>query len=77
MSSTLRTPQQLMQVKKEIVYAAAKVIERWAGGIVLRHPFEESGRYATEAIINAGDGSNQYPTQTRRFIYLAGITRPP
>jgi aspartate carbamoyltransferase catalytic subunit len=41
--------------------------------IVMRHPLEGSARYAAEIskvpIINAGDGSNQHPTQTMLDLY--------
>lgn len=42
-------------------------VSRYADMIVMRHPIEGSSRYAAEVsdkpIINAGDGSNQHPTQ--------------
>ncbi|MCF8304212.1 MAG: aspartate carbamoyltransferase [Bacteroidales bacterium] len=41
--------------------------------IVMRHPLEGSARYASEVadvpIINAGDGSNQHPTQCLLDLY--------
>ncbi|HIE16291.1 MAG TPA: aspartate carbamoyltransferase [Bacteroidales bacterium] len=41
--------------------------------IIMRHPLEGSARYASEIspvpIINAGDGSNQHPTQTLLDMY--------
>ena len=41
--------------------------------IIIRHPLEGSARYASEIspvpIINAGDGSNQHPTQTLLDLY--------
>jgi len=45
-----------------------KMIESYCNVIVLRHPREGSARLAAEIsekpVINAGDGSNQHPTQT-------------
>ena len=42
-------------------------VSRYADLIVMRHPIEGSSRHASEVsdkpIINAGDGSNQHPTQ--------------
>ena len=42
--------------------------------IVMRHPLEGSVRYASEIanvpVINAGDGSNQHPTQTLLDLYF-------
>ncbi|MEM5879123.1 MAG: aspartate carbamoyltransferase [Candidatus Aenigmatarchaeota archaeon] len=45
-----------------------KMIENYCDVILLRHPKEGSARLASEIlkkpVINAGDGSNQHPTQT-------------
>jgi len=45
-----------------------KMIENYCDVILLRHPREGSARLAAEIskkpVINAGDGSNQHPTQT-------------
>jgi aspartate carbamoyltransferase catalytic subunit len=54
--------------KNETLFDTIKVIGQYADLVVLRHPLDGSVRYATEAtekpIINAGDGTNQHPTQT-------------
>lgn len=48
-------------------------ISRYADLIIMRHPIEGSARYASEVsnkpIINAGDGSNQHPTQCLLDLY--------
>jgi len=47
--------------------------QAYADVIVIRHPLEGSARLAAEAsskpVINAGDGSNQHPTQTMLDLY--------
>ena len=54
--------------KGESLYDSIKVIGQYVDIIVIRHPLEGSTQRATEAtdkpIINAGDGTNQHPTQT-------------
>ena len=54
--------------KGESLYDAMKVIGSYADVIVLRHPADGAARLASLAtrtpIINAGDGTNQHPTQT-------------
>lgn len=48
-------------------------VSNYSDLIVMRHPKEGSARYASEVspvpIINAGDGSNQHPTQTMLDLY--------
>lgn len=55
-------------VKGESLHDTMRMLEHYAHLIVLRHPLEGAARLAAEAInipvINAGDGSNQHPTQT-------------
>lgn len=45
----------------------------YADAIVMRHPLEGAARFASEVapvpIINAGDGSNQHPSQTLLDLY--------
>jgi len=54
--------------KGESLWDSMKMLEHYADVIVLRHPLEGSAQRAAEAVeipvINAGDGSNQHPTQT-------------
>lgn len=50
-----------------------KMIEQYADIIVIRHPKEGSAQLAADIshvpVINAGDGSNQHPTQTLVDLY--------
>ncbi len=50
-----------------------KMIEQYADAIVIRHPKEGSAQLAADIshipVINAGDGSNQHPTQTLVDLY--------
>jgi len=59
--------------KGESLWDTIKVTEQYADIIVIRHPLEGSARLAAEAasipVINAGDGSNQHPTQTMHDMY--------
>ena len=54
--------------KGESLYDSMKMIENYADIAVIRHPLEGAAQYAADSIsipvINAGDGSNQHPTQT-------------
>lgn len=54
--------------KGESLYDSMKIIGFYSDLIVVRHPLEGSARVAAEAtdkpVINAGDGSNEHPTQT-------------
>jgi aspartate carbamoyltransferase catalytic subunit len=54
--------------KGETLFDSIKVIGSYADVIVLRHPMDGAARLATVAtdkpVINAGDGTNQHPTQT-------------
>jgi len=48
-------------------------VSKYADMIIMRHPIEGSARYASvisnKPIINAGDGSNQHPTQCLLDLY--------
>ncbi len=54
--------------KGESLHDSMRVISLYSDLIVIRHPLEGSARQAAEAsdkpVINAGDGSNEHPTQT-------------
>jgi aspartate carbamoyltransferase catalytic subunit len=54
--------------KGENLQDSFKMLHHYADILVIRHPLEGSAQLAAEAsnvpIINAGDGSNQHPTQT-------------
>jgi aspartate carbamoyltransferase catalytic subunit len=59
--------------KGESLKDTIKTVESYADAIVIRHPQEGSARLAANAssvpVINAGDGSNQHPTQTLLDLY--------
>lgn len=59
--------------KGESVWDTIKMVERYADVIAVRHKIEGAARLAAEAadipVINAGDGSNQHPTQTILDLY--------
>ncbi len=59
--------------KGESLYDTIKMVENYADFIVMRHYIEGSAKFAAEItekpIINAGDGSNQHPTQTLLDLY--------
>lgn len=54
--------------KGETLADSVKVISSYGDAFVMRHPQEGAARLASEfssvPVINAGDGSNQHPTQT-------------
>ncbi|ENN95884.1 aspartate carbamoyltransferase catalytic subunit [Methanocaldococcus villosus KIN24-T80] len=59
--------------KGESLIDTIRVLSGYSDIIVLRHPNEGAARLASEyssvPIINAGDGSNQHPTQTLLDLY--------
>lgn len=59
--------------KGENLLDTIKTVEKYCDAIVIRHPKEGSARLSAEVsekpIINAGDGSNQHPTQTLLDLY--------
>lgn len=60
-------------VKGETLNDTIHMVSCYADAIVMRHPLEGAARYASEVspvpIINAGDGSNQHPSQTLLDLY--------
>lgn len=54
--------------KGESLHDTMKMMENYADAIVIRHPLQGAAQWAADSIgipvINAGDGSNQHPTQT-------------
>lgn len=60
-------------MKGETIHDTVKLIQACCDGIVIRNPAEGSARIAAEAthlpVINAGDGSNQHPTQAMLDLY--------
>lgn len=59
--------------KGETLHDTIKMVSNYVDLIVMRHPVEGAARYASEItnvpVINAGDGSNQHPTQTMLDLY--------
>jgi aspartate carbamoyltransferase catalytic subunit len=65
--------------KGESLHDTIKMVEQYADIIILRHKKEGAARFAmettTKAIINAGDGANQHPTQTFLDLYTIKKTQ--
>ena len=65
--------------KGESLRDTIKTVDNYCDLIVMRHPLDGSARFATEVatvpIINAGDGSNQHPTQTLLDLYTIRQTQ--
>lgn len=59
--------------KGETLHDTIKMVENYVDVIAIRHPLEGAARVAAEStkkpVINAGDGSNQHPTQTLLDLY--------
>lgn len=59
--------------KGETFHDTIMTISNYCDMIVMRHPIEGAPRYASEIskvpIVNAGDGSNQHPSQTLLDLY--------
>jgi aspartate carbamoyltransferase catalytic subunit len=59
--------------KGESLKDTIKTVESYCDAIVIRHPQEGAARFAANVsevpVINAGDGSNQHPTQTLLDLY--------
>lgn len=59
--------------KGETLKDTIKTVTGYCDVIVMRHPFEGAARAAAEVssvpVINAGDGSNQHPTQTMLDLF--------
>ncbi len=59
--------------KGETLHDTIKMVSNYADIIIMRHYLEGAARYASEVtnvpIINAGDGSNQHPSQTMLDLY--------
>lgn len=59
--------------KGETLNDTILMVSCYADAIVMRHPLEGAARFASEVapvpIINAGDGSNQHPSQTLLDLY--------
>ncbi|MFA5713932.1 MAG: aspartate carbamoyltransferase [Bacteroidales bacterium] len=61
------------ETKGESLRDTIKIVTNYADLIVIRHPLDGSARFvaeiATVPVINAGDGTNQHPTQTLLDLY--------
>jgi len=59
--------------KGESLVDTIRVVENYCDIVLLRHPLEGAARLAAEStekpVINAGDGTNQHPTQTLLDLY--------
>ena len=59
--------------KGESLADTIRVVENYCDIVLIRHPLEGSARLAAEStrlpVINAGDGTNQHPTQTLLDLY--------
>ena len=60
-------------IKGESFSDTIKIVDSYCDVMVVRHPIDGSSRLAAEIaekpVINAGDGSNQHPTQTLLDLY--------
>ena len=58
----------ISEKKGETLHDSIQVISKYADILVIRHPLDGAARLASEVssipVINAGDGTNQHPTQT-------------
>lgn len=65
--------------KGESLKDTIKTVANYSDMIIMRHPIDGSARFASEVssvpIINAGDGSNQHPTQTLLDLYTIKQTQ--
>jgi len=65
--------------KGESLADSIRVVENYCDIILIRHPREGAARLAAEStglpVINAGDGTNQHPTQTLLDLYTIRQTR--
>lgn len=69
-----------LEKKGETLADTISVISKYVDAIIIRHPKEGASRLATEfskkiPIINAGDGSNQHPTQTLLDLFTIQETQ--
>ncbi len=70
----LQNPETVSSVNKgESFEDTVRVLEAYSNVIVLRHPLAGSAQQAAQVaevpVINAGDGSNEHPTQTLLDLY--------
>lgn len=67
------SPEATSSTKGETIADTLRIAAGYADILVMRHPLDGSARHAASFIdkplINAGDGSNQHPTQTLLDLY--------
>ena len=72
-------PNVTSSTKGETLHDTIKMVSGYADVIIMRHYLEGAARYASEIadvpIINAGDGSNQHPSQTLLDLYAIKKTQ--
>lgn len=72
-------PNVTSSTKGETLHDTIKMVSGYADVIVMRHYLEGAARYASEVtdvpIINAGDGSNQHPSQTLLDLFAIKKTQ--
>jgi len=65
--------------KGESLSDSVKIVQGYCDVIVIRHPLEGAARLAADSVdipvINAGDGTNQHPTQTFLDLYTIQKTK--
>jgi len=65
--------------KGETLSDTVKIVNQYADIIVVRHPGEGAARYISEQVtipvVNAGDGSNQHPSQSLLDLYSINKTQ--
>ncbi len=65
--------------KGETLSDTVKVVNQYSDIIVVRHPNEGAARYISEEVnipvVNAGDGSNQHPSQSMLDLYSISKTQ--
>ncbi len=65
--------------KGETLSDTVKVVNQYSDIIVVRHPNEGAARYISEQVnipvVNAGDGSNQHPSQSMLDLYSISKTQ--
>lgn len=71
--TTLEQASSSSATKGESLADTARIISSYADMVVMRHPAVESvsefAKYSAVPVINAGDGSNQHPTQSLVDLY--------
>ncbi|MEE9201323.1 MAG: aspartate carbamoyltransferase [Candidatus Brocadiales bacterium] len=76
---SLVEPGATSMAKGESLRDTVKIVAGYASAVVIRHPLDGAARLAADTVdipvINAGDGSNQHPTQTFLDLYTVLKTK--